>query len=198
LLQNLFKEDTTMLQNLVSRRSLILISLSLLVLAAMSIVLVSKGAQADEGVPIKGNFTVAFAFITNSNACGTGDNCLTCINNSGDYIEAQGIGDVSILGTLFLEVQKCLYPNASPFGTYNGTFTMTAPNGKDSLTGTYTGKNDNAGDAYGFGPFSGKLRITGGTGKFEGAQGRASFTAVASPNNMAFYSVEGTVSSSTD
>ncbi len=68
---------------------------------------------------------------------------------------------------------------------------MTAPNGKDSLTGIDTGKNDNAGDAYNFGPFSGELTITGGTGKFDGAQGSASFTAVASPINMAFYSVEG-------
>ena len=187
-----------MLQNSVSRRSLILISLSLLVLAAMTIVLAPKGAQANEGVPIKGNFTVAFAFITNSNACGVDDTCMTCINNSGDYIEAQGIGGTSNQGTLFLEVQKCLNPAGGLFGTYAGTFTMTAPNGKDSLTGMYSGKNDNAGDAYGFGPFSGKITITGGTGKFEGAQGSARFTAVASPNNMAFYSVEGTVSSSTD
>jgi len=171
-----------MLQNSVSRRSLILISLSLLVLAAMTIVLAPKGAQANEGGPIMGNFTVAFAFITNSNACG----------------EAQGIGGTSNQGTLFLEVQKCLNPAGGLFGTYAGTFTMTAPNGKDSLTGMYSGKNDNAGDAYGFGPFSGKITITGGTGKFEGAQGSARFTAVASPNNMAFYSVEGTVSSSTD
>jgi len=134
-----------MLQNSVSRRSLILISLSLLVLAAMTIVLAPKGAQANEGVPIKGNFTVAFAFITNSNACGVDDTCMTCINNSGDYIEAQGIGGTSNQGTLFLEVQKCLNPAGGLFGTYAGTFTMTAPNGKDSFTGMYSGKNDNTG-----------------------------------------------------
>ncbi|MHB8500508.1 MAG: hypothetical protein ACYDHE_06110 [Candidatus Acidiferrales bacterium] len=59
------------------------------------------------------------------------------------------------------------------------------------MTGNYSGKNGNAGDAYDFGPFSGKLTITRGTGKFDGAQGSASFTAVTSPNKMAFYSVEG-------
>jgi hypothetical protein len=69
------------------------------------------------------------------------------------------------------------------------------------LTWAYSGQNDNAGDFYGFGPFSGKLTITGGTGKFDGAQGSASFTAASgpaspgpSPNSlvaMAFYSVQG-------
>jgi hypothetical protein len=47
------------------------------------------------------------------------------------------------------------------FGTHLGTSTMTAPNGKHSLTGSYSGQNDNAGDAYNFGPFSGELTITG-------------------------------------
>lgn len=49
--------------------------------------------------------------------------------------------------------------------------TTTAPNRKDSLTWTYSGKNDNGGDFYGFQPFSGTLTITSGTGKFAGARG---------------------------
>jgi hypothetical protein len=44
---------------------------------------------------------------------------------------------------------------------------MTAPNGKDSVTGTYSGQGDNAGDFYGFGPFSGELAVTGGTANLE-------------------------------
>ena len=72
------------------------------------------------------------------------------------------------------------------------------------MTWDYSGQNDNAGDAYGFGPFSGVLTITGGTGKFDGAHGSASFTAASGPSSPgpsltsfvgnAFYSVEGTVS----
>ena len=111
---------------------------------------------------------------------------------------------------MLVEVLKCFNPTAGAgFGIYAGTLTTTAPNGKDSLTWAYSGQNDNAGDFYGFGPFSGKLTITGGTGKFDGAQGSASFTAVSGPSTatafpappspfsmagMAFYSVEGTLS----
>ena len=53
--------------------------------------------------------------------------------------------------------------------------------GSDSLTWAYSGKNDAAGDFYGFGPFSGTLTISGGTGKFAGARGRARFTAASGP-----------------
>lgn len=175
-----------MLRNSVSKRNLISISLGLLAMAAMGLALMPRAAQADEEAPFKGTLTVAFVFLT-TDACALGDaKCLACA--PGFYIEAQGIGDTSKLGTLFFEVQKC---RDASFSNYNGTFTMTAPNGMDSLTGTYKGQNDPTEDLYNFGPFSGELTITGGTGKFDGAQGTASFTAVASPNNMAFYSVQG-------
>lgn len=185
-----------MLRSSVLQRNLILISASLL-LAALTVALVPKGALAAEGVPIRGNFTVSLTVVTNPAACGVGDSCVVCVTNTPPhrYIEAQGIGDTSKLGTLFFKIQKCADPSASPFGSYQGTFTMTAPNGKDSLTGTYTGENTSATDAYKFTPLSGELTITGGTGKFDGAQGSASFTAVATSNNStAFYAVEGTVS----
>jgi len=59
----------------------------------------------------------------------------------------------------------------------------------------YQGKFDGGAHShYKFIPFSGELTITGETGKFDGAQGSASFTAVATCNNgTAFYAVEGTV-----
>jgi hypothetical protein len=185
----------------VSRRKLMTISVGLWVLAAMTVVLVPKRALADKGVPLRGAFTVQAELITAITTCAPGDtNCSACLNNSGIYVEAQGIGDTS-LGTVFLKILKCFNPAGGSFGTYAGTFTMTAPNGKDSITGSYLGQNDNAGDAYGFGPFSGQWTITAGTGKFEGANGSASFTAVAGPitagpssnSNMltAFYSVQG-------
>jgi hypothetical protein len=147
--------------------------------------------------------------LTTLAACVPGDTaCVECVNNPGVYIEAQGIGNTS-KGTLFLEVLKCFDPASGSFGTYAGTFTMTASNGKDSITGTYSGQNDNAGDPYGFAPFSGELTITAGTGKFDRAHGSAHFTAVGGPfaagplpfpgaapiSNaallMAFYSVQG-------
>lgn len=191
-----------MLRNLISKRKPILISLGLLALAATTIALMPKGALAEEGVPIKGTFSVTITLITSPSSCGTGDNCITCVTNPqtpGVYIEAQGIGDTSKLGALFFEVQKCLNPAGGLFGTYEGTFTMTAPNGKDSLTGTYTGKNTSALDPYNFVPFSGELKITGGTGKFDDARGSVRFTAVANGKNfMAFYAVEGSVLSRGD
>jgi hypothetical protein len=190
-----------MMRNPVSKRNVISISLGLLALAPMTLALKPRAAQAGEEVPFKGTFTVQFELIT-MGGCALGDtNCTACINNSSvNYIEAQGIGDTS-LGTLFFEVLKCFNPAGSSFGTYEGTFTMTAPDGKDSVTGTYSGQNDNAGDPYGFGPFSGVLTITGGTGKFDGAHGSASFTAASGPGapgpnttnfvGMAFYSIQG-------
>ena len=155
-----------MLRNSVSRRPLVFVTLGLLIMAAMIVGLASKTALADEGMPFRGNFTVAISFAQGPSACGVGDNCLACVTNFPPrvYIDAEGIGDTSRLGTMFLKIQKCFDPAAGPFGSYVGIFTLTAPNGKDSLTGTYTEKNTNAGDAYGFNTFSGDLKITGGTG----------------------------------
>jgi hypothetical protein len=192
-----------MLRSPVSKRNVILISLALLALAAMSLALKPRAAQADEEGRFKGTLTVQVEAIPTIGGCAPIDTtCSTCVNNSSFFIEAQGTGDTS-LGTMFVEVLKCLNPAGGSFGTYAGTLTTTAPNGKDSLTWAYSGQNDNAGDFYGFGPFSGNLTITGGTGKFEDAQGSATFTAVAGPSSpgpnansvvgMAFYSVQGKV-----
>jgi hypothetical protein len=172
------------------------ILLTLIMLATYSAALMANRAWADEATPFKGNFTVAVTFIPNVSGCGSGDNCIACLtgNPPGFYIEAQGIGDASKQGTFFLKIQKCLNPAASTFGSYQGVFTMTAPNGKDTLTGTYIGKNTAGGNAYGFGSFNGDLKITGGTGKFDEAYGHLHFTAVAGSNTgAAFYAVEGEV-----
>lgn len=186
-----------MLRNPVSRRNVITIFLGALVMAAMiiaTVALAPKRAVADEGVAIKGNFTVSIAFIQNASACGVGDNCIACVSSNPPhfYIHAEGIGDTEKQGTLFLKIEKCLDPAKSEFGSYDGTFAMTSPNGKDSLTGIYIGKNTNAGNIYNFGPFSGDLKITGGTGKFDDAKGRAHFTAIAdNATATAYYAVEG-------
>lgn len=189
-----------MLRYLVSRRPLVFILMGLSIMALVAVVIASQTALADEGLPIRGNFTVSIAFIPTANACGVGDNCVACVSSYPPhfYIEAQGIGETSKLGTMFLKIQKCADPARSPFGSYDGTFTLTAPNGKDSLTGIYTGKNTSAPDAYGFGPFSGEWEITGGTGNFDNARGRVHFSALFSGNGAAYYAVEGIVSSRAD
>src|SRR5579864_6374064 len=192
-----------MLRSPVSKRNVISISLVLLALAAMSLALKPRAAKANDDAPFNGTLTVQAEIIPTIGGCAPGDvNCTTCVGNSSFYVEAQGIGDTS-LGTMFGEVLKCFNPTGGSFGTYAGTLTTTAPNGKDSLTWAYSGQNDNAGDFYGFGPFSGTLTVTGGTGKFEDAQGSASFTAVAGPSSpgpsansvvgMAFYSIQGKI-----
>jgi hypothetical protein len=190
-----------MLRSPVSMRNVISISLVLLALAAMTLALKPRAAQANDDARFTGTLTVQVEAIPTIGGCAPTDtNCSTCVNNSSFYIEAQGNGETS-LGTMFVEVLKCLNPTGGSFGTYAGTLTTTAPNGKDSLTWAYSGQNDNAGDSYGFGPFSGNLTITGGTGKFEGASGSATFTAVFGPSSpgptsnsvvgMAFYSIQG-------
>lgn len=192
-----------MLRNSGSKIRFISIFLFLLALGGTTLALKPRTAKADDETAFKGTLTVQADLILASGGCALGDvACNTCLGKSSVYVEAQGIGDTS-LGTMFGEVLKCFNPGGGQFGTYSGTLTTTSPNGEDSLTWAYSAQNDNAGDAYGFGPFSGTLAVTGGTGKFAGARGSASFTAVggtASPGvnsnsvvSMAFYSIQGRV-----
>jgi hypothetical protein len=75
---------------------------------------------------------------------------------------------------------------------------------KDYLTLAYSGQNNDPGDFYGFQPFSGKLVVQGGKGKFQGAQGVLTFIAQSGPafavtgspfsfTGNAFYSLQGTI-----
>ena len=105
-----------MLRNSVSRRPLIFITLGLLILAAVIVGLSSKTALADEGVSIRGNFTVAISFIQDPSTCGVGDKCVACVTNFPPrfYIDAEGIGDTSRLGTMFLKIQKVSRSGGEP------------------------------------------------------------------------------------
>lgn len=190
-----------MFRNPVSKRSIIPIFFVALIMAVTTIATIAlapKRAVADERAAIKGSFTVSIAFIQNASGCGVGDNCIACVSSDPPrfYIHAEGIGDTGKQGSLFLKIEKCLDFTKSEFGSYEGIFTMTAPNGKDSLTGIYMGKNTNAGNIYNFGPFSGDLMITGGAGRFADARGHAHFTAIADNTTAtAYYAIEGHVSS---
>ena len=79
-------------------------------------------------------------------------------------------------------------PEQFPLGTYAGTMTLSLTPPVDSsecacaptdvLTLTYYGRNDDGGDFYGFQPFSGKLTVESGVGKFQGARDRRLYRAI--------------------
>jgi len=166
--------------NSVLKKRLSLISLGLAFAITLMSTSFSAPAHAQDGTTrLKATLPVQWIATL---ICAQGDtSCSTCINQNGYYVEAQGLADTTI-GPLFVQLSKCWIPNDGQFGTYSGTLTTTAPNGKDSLTWVYSGKNDAAPDFYGFQPFSGTLTITAGTGKFGGARGSASFTAAGPPS----------------
>ena len=199
-----------MLRNPVLKRSVISISLVLLALAALTPCSLKPKNRPSRGRCVRFKrepLRSSSRGLARCSACANGDpSCtFTCVSNIPALTMLTHKGLVThLLGTLFFKLLKCAFAptQAAPFGSYAGTLTTTAPNGKDSLTWAYSGQNDSFGDAYGFGPFSGKLTITGGKGKFEGAQGSATFRrAVGGPATpgplpntgvgMAFYSVQG-------
>jgi hypothetical protein len=102
LFQNLFAEDITMFRNRVSKRNLLLISVGLLILTAMSIILAPKRARAEEGIPIRGIFTVAYSGTPNTagvSFCGG--------RHLDIAVEAHGAGS-STLGALSFSLEKTL------------------------------------------------------------------------------------------
>jgi len=172
-------------------------ALGILLLAAIAVAVAPTAVLADDdnGVPIKGTFAVSFVRPAAPSPV-TGPYCAS----GGIPIEAQGIGNVSKVGPLFLTVKKCATVAGSAV-TYAGTFTMTDGNG-DNLRGAYAGTQDNTlRDENGYVSFQGTLTFTGGTGRFSHASGMLSFTAVATPvsvgvtaptvNGMAYYLVHG-------
>src|SRR6202162_536684 len=186
-----------MFRNSLSRRNLILIFTSLLVLVTIAVVLAPKGALAEEGVSFKGTFTAAASVTPNShNVTHCGGPLLSLA------VEAHG-GGYSTLGALSLSLLKTIdFSNPA----MHGCLTLTSPNG-DTLNAVYDGTED-APNANNFNAGAGTLTFTGGTGRFREARGTAHFTAefrgtypassflggTAAPFQvMAFYSVEGTV-----
>ena len=85
-------------------------------------------------------------------------------------------------GTLTLSATPTVAP---PNGTANfpldnqpgwQAYSLLAPP-EDALLLTYSGKNDDNGDFYGFAPFEGTLTVESGIGKFQGARGTLTFIA---------------------
>ena len=145
-----------------------------LVLAAIAAAVAPKEILAnDDGVPVNGTFEVSFMYPSAVNYCAS----------AGNPIEGQGLGNISKLGPLFLTVKKCGTRNGD-IVTFQGTFTMTDVNG-DRLEGVETGTADvSLTDENGYRPSQGTFTFTGGTGKFSGASGALSWTAVQSPTSV--------------
>ena len=216
--------EMEMLRSAVSTRNFGSISTVLLLAqATMTTALRPTSVRADEQ-GFKGTLTVQFTVTNGTNQqCASGDGiCIQCTQNSGFYVEAQGIAETT-LGPLFAKVLKCFNPTPSPpkapYGTYAGTMTLSVtppvtppsviPLPKDILTLVYSGQNDDGGDFYGFQPFSGKLTVKSGAGKFQGAQGAIAFIAQSGPfvaaslfgattspfsmTGNAFYDLQGTI-----
>lgn len=188
----------TKLSARLANRKLIVRSLALLALGAMTVALMPEGALADDDLIINGTFTVGASATPNRSGvtfCGGTPLALVGVGH--------GAGS-STLGPFSVLLQKTL--NSGPQGAMHGCLVLTAPNG-DSLNAIYDG-TEGASDANNFIEAAGTLTFTGGTGRFEDAVGSAKFTAVfdviypassfaggtSAPLQLtAFYSVEGTV-----
>jgi hypothetical protein len=188
-----------MLQRLQSRRNLLVISVSMLVLTATLSTLSPKGTRADEGVRIRATFTVTYAGIPNTSGASFCGGAPMALN-----VEAHG-GGSSDFGPLSFSLHKTVDPAT---GAAHGCLQLIAPNG-DILEAIYDlnlGAPNDHQFALGTG---GMLTFTGGTGRFQGASGRATLTAVfanfypassffggtSSPlQGIAVYSVDGIVS----
>jgi hypothetical protein len=187
-----------MLRNSVSKRNLTLISLGLLILAAMAVILAPKRSRADEGGQVRATFTVTYAGIPNSAGASFCGGAPMAVN-----VEAHGAGS-SNFGPLSFSLHKTV----QPAGPAHGCLQLIAPNG-DTLEAIYDlnlGAPNDHRFSLGTG---GTLTFTGGTGRFQGASGNATLTGVftnfypassfvggtSNPlQGVAVYSVEGNVS----
>jgi hypothetical protein len=164
--------------------------LTSLALAAMAFAVAPQAALAEE-VPFQASFAVAASATFNAGSVAY------CGGPAYDVIvEAHGDG-FSSLGALSLTLFKTLQFGGGPM---HGCLTLTAPNG-DSLFATYDGTEGSPNANNFIVDAKGTLTFTGGTGRFKGAKGKATFTAVfglpgvsAPPNVTAFYLVQGKVS----
>lgn len=157
------------------------------VLTVVCAALIPATALAQNG-NVSGSFTVSYT-------SGVVGNPPVCDPTNSVYVEAHGIGtSTSPLGPMILTIRKCYNYLA---GTYTGSFALSSPDAKDTMTGSYAGSDDAYVGAFPaiFFPFHGVLTVTAGTGKFQGAHGRLNFTAVAAASDaasgIAYYAIEG-------
>lgn len=154
----------------------------------------SLAKKGTKQVPIKGSFETTFQFIP-----------LVCVDGSGTPVDCsvagaipvvvstpfEGIGRLSHLGNTTVSSEQTVDFTKTP-PELTGTDEITAANG-DKLYATHSGISG-APDAQGNVTFSGEYTFTGGTGKFKGASGSASFTGTASlATNKGEFSLHGKI-----
>ena len=162
---------------------------TLLAVAALTLLLLSKAVVADEVLPIQGTYGVTFTLTPEPGTTGVFLVKATGIGRT-SHLGASSIGN---LGDSFLDITKTADTTSAP-PSLAGTFTITFESG-DSLSGTLSGVFTFPPDSSGFGTFSGQFTFTGGTGQFAGAGGTASFTGLANfAKNQALYSFQGNLS----
>jgi hypothetical protein len=171
---------------------------SIILTMAWAIATPSQAVLADK-LHLQASFAVAFAATPNSPPVAY------CGGPALDFkVEAHGNG-YSSFGALAFFLQKTI----SADGALHGCLTLSTPDG-DSLFATYDGTEGEPNTNNFNMTNSGTLTFTGGTGLFNGAKGKATFTAVfaglypgssfasgtgtAPLQGIAFYVVDGKVS----
>jgi len=156
-------------------------------LAVVCAALFPATAVAQNG-NISGSFTVSYT----SGVVGSPP---VCNPSNSVYVEAHGVGTAtSPSGPMTLTIRKCYNYLA---GTYSGSFALSSPDARDTISGTYAGSDAAYTGPFPavFFPFHGVLTATAGTGKFRGAKGVLNFTAVAAGSDaasgIAYYAIEG-------
>ncbi len=157
------------------------------VLPVVCAALIPATALAQNG-NVSGSFTVSYT-------SGVVGNPPVCDPANSVYVEAHGVGTATgPLGPMILTIRKCYNYLA---GTYTGSFALSSPDARDTITGTYAGSDEAYTGPFPavFFPFRGVLTATAGTGKFRGAKGVLNFTAVAAGSDpasgIAYYAIEG-------
>lgn len=158
--------------------------LTLIAGLAILIGLPTVGWTGDQ-VPLQATFGTNFQFAAGPDYCHAS-------------VPVTGIGQVSHVGnaTVFIEqivgVNNPGCPVLSSL-SQNGTMTVTGANG-DTLTATFTGTYTI--DQSGILSAAGQMVFTGGSGRFQGASGNASFTVVANVATLqGLFTFSGSISS---
>jgi hypothetical protein len=171
--------------------------LSALALSAAIVGFTPQAAFADQHLPFRGSFAVAFSGTPNATGA------TYCGGPVGTRVfEVHGTGFTS-LGAFSFTLFK-----TTGAGILHGCLTLTAPDG-DLLEATYVGSGL-AANSNNFSPSAGTLTFTGGTGRFENATGSATWSAMndlfypassfagggpatAPTQGMAFYMIDGKI-----
>ena len=158
------------------------------VVTPILLTIVSLPALAANQVPVHGTFGTTFSLTPL--VCTDPADPATCVVFDAPV---KGTGRVSHLGNSTVRIEQTVDFTTNP-AVLVGTITITAANG-DQLFGTSSATASSP-DAAGIATLAGTYVFTGGTGRFAGVHGSASFTGAANTVDFTgFFSFSGTISS---